>query len=95
MSMLPATTTWGSVHPIGPHPRYVLLDRHGRKLGCLLFSHGSRQLQCRDVWIGWPEGYRKHLDRVVGNNRFLLFPWVRVRKLGFQGVIDRDRSPGG
>ena len=42
----------GFRHPIGPHLRYFLLDRHGRKLGCLLFSHGSRQLQCRDAWIG-------------------------------------------
>ena len=76
----------GFRHPIGPRLRYFLLDRDGRKLGCLLFSHGSRQLQCRDAWIGWPEGYRKHLDRVVGNNRFLLFPWVRVRNLAFKAL---------
>ena len=76
----------GFRHPIGPHLRYFLLDRHDRKLGCLLFSHGSRQLPCRDAWIGWPEGYRKHLDRVVGNNRFLLFPWVRVRNLASKAL---------
>ena len=76
----------GFRHPIGPRLRYFLLDRDGRKLGCLLFSHGSRQLQCRDAWIGWPEGYRKHLDRVVGNNRFLLFPWVRVRNLASKAL---------
>ena len=76
----------GFRHPIGPHLRYFLLDGHGRKLGCLLFSHGSRQLQCRDEWIGWPEGYRKHLDRVVGNNRFLLFPWVRVGNLASKAL---------
>ena len=71
----------GFRHPIGPHLRYFLLDRQGRKLGCLLFSHGCRVLPCRDAWIGWPAGFRKHLDLVVGNNRFLLFPWVRVRNL--------------
>ena len=76
----------GFRHPIGPHLRYFLLDRDGRKLGCLLFSHGSRQLPCRDEWIGWPEGYRKHLDRVVGNNRFLLFPWVRVGNLASKAL---------
>ena len=61
-------------HPIGRHLRLFLLNRRRRKLGCLLFSHGSRRLPCRDAWIGWPEGYRMQRDRVVDSNRFLLFP---------------------
>ena len=72
----------GYKQPLGPHLRYFLLDRHGRRLGCLLFSQATRSLLCRDAWVGWPQGaYKKHLDLVVAQPRFLLFPWVRVRFL--------------
>ena len=57
-------------------------DGHGRKLGCLLFSQAVVSLPCRDAWIGWPEdGWKAQLERMVGNTRFLLFPWVDVRNL--------------
>ena len=55
----------------------------GRPLGCLLFSQATHSLACRDAWVGWPEGaYKKHLDLVVGQPRYLLFPWVRVLYFG-------------
>ena len=67
---------------MGPHLRYFLLDRQGRQLGCLLFSQATHSLACRDAWVGWPAGaYKKHLDLVVGQPRYLLFPWVRVDNL--------------
>ncbi len=69
----------GYRQPIGAHLRYFLLDRHGRKLGCLLFGFATRNLECRDTWIGWQgQAHRKHLDLVISNSRFLLFPWVQV-----------------
>ena len=72
----------GYRQPLGAHLRYFLLDRQGRKLGCLLFDFAARQLACRDAWIGWwGEGQRKRLERVVRNARYLLFPWVGVKKL--------------
>ena len=72
----------GFRHPLGPRLRYFVEDRHGRKLGCLLFSQAVVSLPCRDAWIGWPEdGWKAQLERVVGNTRFLLFPWVEVRNL--------------
>ena len=37
----------GYRQPLGPHLRYYLLDRHGRRLGCLLFSQASRSLASR------------------------------------------------
>ena len=37
---------------MGPHIRYFILDRQGRKLGCLLFCQATRSLGCRDEWIG-------------------------------------------
>ena len=55
-------------HPLGyrqsivPSLRYFLLDRHGRKLGCLLFSYATRNVACRDAWIGWRgRAHRRHL----------------------------------
>ena len=72
----------GYRQPIGNHIRYVLRERRGRPLGCLLFDFAARQLVCRDRWIGWQQqAYRPHLQLVVRNARYLLFPWVRVKHL--------------
>ena len=49
----------GYRQPIGAHLRYFLLDRQGRKLGCLLFDFAARQLACRDAWIGWEGAVRR------------------------------------
>ncbi len=72
----------GYKRPIGPHIRYFILDKVGRKLGCLMFSYAVKSLPCRDEWIGWQDKvHKKHLDLVVNNNRFLIFPWVNVKFL--------------
>ena len=77
----------GYRQPRGPHLRYFLLDRHGRRLGCLLFSQATHSLRCRDEWIGWqPEQYKKHLDLVLSQPRFLVFPWVRVKCLASKAL---------
>jgi len=72
----------GYKRPIGPHLRYFILDKQGTELGCLLFSYPVKALPCRDEWIGWQrQTHKKHLNLVVNNNRFLVFPWVRVKCL--------------
>lgn len=72
----------GYRQPVGAHLRYFLLDRAGRKLGCLGFDFAASRLACRDAWIGWPEQARqKRIKLVVRNQRYLLFPWVRVAHL--------------
>ncbi len=72
----------GPRQPVAPTARTFLLDRHGRRLGCLLFSQATHSLACRDAWVGWPAGaYKKHLDLVLGQPRFLILPWVSVRNL--------------
>ena len=77
----------GYRRPIGPHLRYAIADRHGRWLGGLLFSYAARSLPCRDRFIGWDEAARrKRLDRVIGNTRFLIFPWVRVGNLASRAL---------
>ena len=68
--------------PIGTHLRYSIVDRQGRKLGALLFSFAVTRLRCRDEWIGWQDqAHKKSLHLVVNNNRYVLFPWVKVKNL--------------
>ena len=77
----------GYRRPVGPHLRYAIVDRRGRWLGCLLFSYAARSLPCRDDFIGWDEAARrKRLDRVLGNPRFLILPWVRVGNLASKAL---------
>lgn len=66
----------------GPQLRYAIIDRQGRWLGCLMFESITKNLPCRDRWIGWSDAQRnktRHL--AVCNSRFLLFPWVTVPNL--------------
>ena len=77
----------GYRRPIGSHLRYYIIDRNGRKLGCLLFSFATWALSCRDSWIGWSDEQReKHLNLVINNNRFLIFPWVNVQHLASKAL---------
>lgn len=77
----------GYRRPIGSHLRYYILDKDGRKLGCLLFSFATLSLPCRDMWIGWNvEQRKKHLNLVVNNNRFLIFPWIKVKHLASKAL---------
>lgn len=74
--------TLGYKRPWGAHQRYFIEGRGGRRLGCLLFGAAAWALAERDQWIGWTERDRaQRLNGVVGNTRFLIFPWVRVRNL--------------
>ena len=72
--------------PIGCHLAYFVLDRSGRRLGCLMFE-SSGALPARDAWIGWTERERDAgLQRVLRHSRFLVFPWVRVRNLASRSL---------
>ncbi len=56
----------GYRRPIGSYLRYYAIDRHGRRLGCLLFSFATKKLTCRDEWIGWNDKHReKNLNLVI------------------------------
>ncbi len=77
----------GCPRPFGPHLRWFILDRGGRRLGCLLFEAASRVLPDRDEWIGWSQRDRdRRLHRVLGNTRFLVFPWVKVPNLASRSL---------
>lgn len=72
----------GYKRPIGTHLRYFILSKKKEKLGCLIFSFPVLSLPARDDWIGWNEKERKwHLKLILNNNRFLIFPWVKVNNL--------------
>ena len=74
----------GYRHPFGAHLGYLVVSEPlGRKLGCLLFSASAAwALAPRDRWIGWDQKQRsKRLHLVLSNDRFLIFPWVRVPNL--------------
>jgi hypothetical protein len=48
----------------------------------MLFSGAAKALTPRDSWIGWSADERlRNLGFVVNNNRFLIFPWVKIRYL--------------
>jgi hypothetical protein len=71
----------GYKQPFGCHLRYFV-EGAGSILGCLLFSAAAKALRPRDQWIGWSANERlKNLGYVIGNGRFLIFPWVRVKNL--------------
>lgn len=54
----------------------------GRPLAALGFGAAAWSLAPRDRFIGWTVAERQaHLHLVVGNARFLIPPWVRVRYL--------------
>jgi len=83
----------GYKRPIGPHLRYFVLDKQGRPLGCLMFSYAVKSLPARDEWIGWQDiKHKKHLNLVINNNRFLIFPWVKVKCLASKALSMASRQ---
>ena len=77
----------GYRRPFGAHQRYFLLGSGERRLGCLLFAAAAWALAERDRWIGWGAQDRaQRLNWVVGNSRFVLFPWVRIKNLASKAL---------
>jgi hypothetical protein len=61
---------------------YLVRDRSGRDLACILFSAAAWKTQPRDTFIGWDPATRsRHLAFVTNNTRFLILPWVHVPHL--------------
>jgi hypothetical protein len=77
----------GYRRPFGAHQRYFLIGGGERRLGCLLFAAAAWALAERDRWIGWSAQDRaQRLNWVVGNTRFLLFPWAHLRNLASKAL---------
>jgi len=66
----------------GENLKYLVRDRQGRPLACLLFGAAAWKAKARDLFIGWNAACRqRHLTRLTNNTRFLVLPWVRVPHL--------------
>ena len=67
---------------VGENLKYLVQDRHGRDLACLLFGAAAWRAAARDKFLGWDESQKAvGLSRVANNTRFLVLPWVKVRGL--------------
>jgi hypothetical protein len=72
----------GSGPLCGAQIRYIVKSSQHGYLGALAFSSASWALSDRDQYIGWSEAARRaNLQRLVGNDRFLILPSVRVENL--------------
>lgn len=74
---------------------YLVADRHGRPLACLLFGSVAWSCSARDQYIGWSARQRRErLHLLTNNHRFLILPWVQVPCLASHvlGMIARRLS---
>ena len=74
----------GNARPIGSYIEYFIVSQQtGQRLGCIRYAASSSWgLPARDHWIGWDKKQRdKSRHRVLTQQRFLLFPWVKVQNL--------------
>lgn len=67
---------------VGENMKYLVRDRHGRDLACVLFGSAAWKTRPRDEFIGWShENRARNLLWITNNTRFLILPWVRVPHL--------------
>ena len=67
---------------VGENLQYLVQDRSGRPLACVLFGAAAWQCKARDEYIGWDAATRqRRLGYVTNNTRFLVLPWVKVPHL--------------
>ena len=72
----------GFQRTVGENLKYLVLDRHGRHLACMLFGAAAWKTKPRDQFIGWSDTMRAlHLSYVANNTRFLILPWIKVPHL--------------
>jgi hypothetical protein len=62
---------------VGEHIDYLLWDKEGRPLGCMLFGAAAWKVRSRDRYIGWEaEDRESNLHKIVNNMRFLLLSQI-------------------
>lgn len=71
----------GYPDPLG-QLHYLVRDRHGREVACLLFGPACWKVAAREAWIGWADAQRqKGLGHLANNTRFLILPGVQTPHL--------------
>ena len=72
----------GHRNEVGENLKYLVCERGGRPLACVLFGSAAWKCQVRDAFIGWNSAQRqRHLRLLTNNTRLLILPWVRVPHL--------------
>lgn len=65
--------------PVGENLQYLVRERAGRPVACLLFGAAAWQCADRDRYIGWDAATRAASLHLLANNaRFMIPPWVQV-----------------
>jgi hypothetical protein len=71
----------GYPDPLGQF-HYLVSDRHGRAVACLLFGPAAWQVAARDTFVGWSPAQRQRgLGQLANNSRFLILPGVQTPQL--------------
>ena len=72
----------GFSRPAGETLTYLVRDRYGRDLACVLFGAPAWTVAARDAFIGWTHRVRqRHVSWLTNNTRFLILPGVKVAHL--------------
>ena len=67
---------------VGESMKYMVFDRLGRALACVLFGSAAWKTAPRDTFIGWNRQAReRNVNLITDNTRFLILPWVKVPHL--------------
>jgi len=77
---------------VGESLKYLIQDRNGRDIACLLFGSAAWKTADRDKFIGWGAKVREqNLNGLTNNTRFLILPWVNVPNLASHilGLVSR------
>ena len=65
--------------PVGENLQYLVRERTGRPVACVLFGAAAWQCADRDRYIGWDRATRAaRLPLVANNARLLVLPWIAV-----------------
>jgi hypothetical protein len=72
----------GQRNTVGENIRYLVRDRHGRPVACVLFGSAAWKCADRDAFLGWDRPTReRNLQGLTNNTRFLIPGWVQVPHL--------------
>lgn len=67
---------------VGQNMKYMVFDKRGNPLSCLLFGSAAWKCAPRDQFIGWNRMVREaNVNLITNNMRFLILPWVRIPHL--------------
>lgn len=67
---------------VGENIKYLIRDRQGSDLACMLFGSAAWKTASRDRFIGWDSATRqRNVNLLTNNTQYLILPWVKVEHL--------------